>query len=176
MYIPMEEGEQVVAKVHRHWLFIVTRIFGLAAMLALPTVVIRLFERMGVIQFDGSGVALVVLWSLWGLVLWVVFWQFWTTYYMDIWVVTNRRIIDIDYQRLFDRNIAILRLDRVQDITTHVQGVIGTLLRYGSVIVQTAGSEKEFVIDQIANPEALRDVISKVAGESGQLRVVRLEP
>lgn len=176
MYIPMEEGERVIIKVHRHWLFIVMRILGLAVLLVAPVMVVSLLQRIGILEIATfSFASLVVLWALWGLVLWSVFWQFWTTYYMDIWVVTNKRIIDIDYQRLFDRNIAILRLDRVQDITTHVEGVVGTLLRYGSVVVQTAGSEKEFVIDQIANPEALRDVISAQAGDVGQLRVVKID-
>lgn len=176
MYIPMEEGESVVMKVHRHWLFILARIGGLLGMLVLPVVVAGLLGRLGILDTESvSGAARLVLWSLWALIAWVTFWRFWTTYYMDIWVVTNKRIIDIDYQRLFDRNIAILRLDRVQDITTHVQGIVGTLLRYGSVNVQTAGSDKEFVIDQIANPEALRDAISKVAGDTGSLRVVKME-
>ncbi|MCC6934098.1 MAG: PH domain-containing protein [Candidatus Yanofskybacteria bacterium] len=161
MYLPMEEGEEVVMKVHRHWLFIVTRIIVLALLLVAPLLAAEAFRASGVLGEGGiSGAARMTLWALWGLVLWVVFWQFWTTYYMDIWVITNRRIIDIDYERLFDRNIAILRLDRVQDITTHVQGVVGTLLKYGKVVVQTAGSDKEFVIDQIAHPEALRDAIS----------------
>ena len=157
----MEEGEEIVAKVHRHWLFIVTRLIALALMLAVPPVVAALLGMLGIALFADAGLfALMTLWALWGLVLWVMFWQFWTTYYMDIWVITNRRIIDIDYLRLFDRNIAMVRLERVQDVTTHVRGIVGTLFRYGSVVVQTAGSDKEFVIDQIANPEALRDVIS----------------
>jgi hypothetical protein len=176
MFIPMEEGEELVIKVHRHWLFIVMRVVMLSVLLITPSVIIQLVEGIGILDFGAvNGATRVALWSLWGLVLWAMFWQFWTTYYMDIWVVTNRRIIDIDYQRLFDRNIAILRLDRVQDVATHVKGVVGTLLRYGSVTVQTAGSDKEFVIDQIANPEALRDIISKFAGDAGQLRVVKME-
>lgn len=163
-------------KVHRHWIFILARVVGLALLLALPSAVLVLLERLGILDTAGiSSAARMTLWALWALVLWVTFWRFWTTYYMDIWVVTNKRIIDIDYQRLFDRNIAMLRLDRVQDVTTHVQGIVATLLRYGSVNVQTAGSDKEFVIDQIANPEALRDVISKAAGDTGSLRVVKME-
>lgn len=165
MYIPMEEGEEIVLKVHRHWLFIAVRIVGLLAMSFLPLAVSGALVWLGIIApIAASLSSLVVVWALWGLVLWAVFWQFWTTYYMDIWVVTNKRIIDIDYQRLFDRNISIIRLERVQDVGTRIQGVLGTVLRFGSVIVQSAGAEKEFVIDQIANPEALRDVISKYAG------------
>ena len=166
MYIPMEEGERIVAKVHRHWIFIAVRILALAVMLVAPWLLIMLLGRLNILSLTASSVAsYVAVWALWGLVLWAMFWQFWTTYYMDIWVVTNKRIIDIDYLRLFDRNIAMLRFERVQDVTTHVQGVIATLLRYGSVVVQTAGSDKEFVIDQIANPELLRDIISEQLNE-----------
>lgn len=162
----MEEGEQIVLKVHRHWLFIATRMLGLGAVSTLPLVVGAVLVRLGIIMpLATTAASGAVLWALWGLVLWAMFWQFWTTYYMDIWVVTNKRVIDIDYQRLFDRNISIIRLDRVQDVATHVQGIVGTILRYGSVVVQSAGSEKEFVIDQIANPEALRDVISSHSGK-----------
>ncbi len=156
-------------KVHRHWLFIVTRLIGLALLAAMPPVVAVLLGLLGISVFVGAATsALVTLWALWGLVLWVMFWQFWTTYYMDIWVITNRRIIDIDYLRLFDRNIAMVRFERVQDVTTHVKGIVGTLLRYGSVVVQTAGTDKEFVIDQIANPEALRDVINRQVGRENK--------
>ena len=165
MFIPMEEGEEMVLKVHRHWLFIALRIVGLGVLSLMPIVAVEILMRVEILApFIPSGGATLTLWSLWALVLWAVFWQFWTTYYMDIWVVTTKRIIDIDYHRLFDRNISIIRLERVQDITTHVDGVMGTLFRYGSVVVQSAGSEKEFVIDQIANPEALRDAISARAG------------
>jgi hypothetical protein len=147
MYIPMEPGEEMVLKVHRHWLFIVTRLVGLLVMLIAPLVVISVLRMLGVALFaDITTPALVTLWALWGLVLWALFWQFWTTYYMDIWVITTKRIIDIDYLRLFDRNIAMLRFERVQDVTTHVQGIMGMLLKYGSVVVQTAGSDKEFVV------------------------------
>jgi hypothetical protein len=175
MYIAMEEGEEVVLKLHRHWIFIAVRIVVLSFLLVAPMLMINLLVRIGIIDVSGVSIAArMTLWALWVLVLWALFWQFWTTYYMDVWVVTNKRIIDITYLRLFDRNIAIIHLDRVQDITTHIQGIIGTLLRYGAVRIQSAGTDRPFIIDQIANPEALRDTISRLAGQYGSLRVVKL--
>jgi hypothetical protein len=171
MYIPFEEGEVLVAKVHRHWWFIFLRVVGLAFLALAPLAAYALLARLNILALTGSGIiSIITLAALWALTLWALFWQFWTTYYMDIWVVTNRRIIDIDYQRLFDRNIAILRLDRVQDVTTHMSGILPTLLKYGSVVVQTAGSDKEFVIDQIAHPEQLRDAISSAVGRPPTVR------
>jgi membrane protein YdbS with pleckstrin-like domain len=176
MFIPFEEGEILVLKVHRHWWFIALRVVGLSLFAFAPLAAYVVLRGLDVVVLESGPMGLIVLTTLWALVLWALFWQFWTTYYMDIWVVTNRRIIDIDYQRLFDRNIAILRLDRVQDVTTHVSGILPTLLRYGSVVVQTAGSDKQFVIDQIAHPETLRDTISKMAGQvADKMRTVKLE-
>jgi hypothetical protein len=176
MYIPFDDGEVLLAKVHRHWVFIALRIAALGLFLLIPLPLTRVLSATGTVEFVASGAAIAAMWAMWALVAWLAFWQFWTTYYMDVWVVTNRRIIDIDYLRLFERNIAMLRLDRVQDVTTEVKGIFGTLLRYGSVVVQSAGSDREFVIDQIANPEQLRDVILAAAGkESERMRTVRLE-
>jgi len=166
MYIPLEDGEKILAQVHRHWWFILMRVFGAILLALVPVAIVVVAVWAGVVIFTIIGVmALIAIIALWVLVVWTFFWQFWTTYYMDIWVVTNHRVIDIDYHRLFDRDIAILRLNQVEDISTRMQGVLPWLLRYGSVSIQTAGSNREFLIDQIANPEGLRDIISKASSE-----------
>ena len=168
MYIPLEEGETVVLKVHKHWWFIVVRAVVVAIILIIPLLAWVVLSHLGwvVVQVPGSvAVALAALWVLTG---WVMFWQFWTLYYMDMWIVTDRRLIDIDYKGFFDRNIAMLRLDKVQDLTVEVSGVIGSLLKFGHIIVQTAGTQDEFVMDQVANPEALRDAIARLIDTQAQ--------
>jgi hypothetical protein len=72
---------------------------------------------------------------------------------------------------LFDRDIAILRIEQVQDVQVRVTGVLGNLLKYGSVNVQTAGTSREFVIDQIAMPEAVRDAIVRYSNASSASNV-----
>ncbi len=167
MYIPLEEGEEVIAKVHKHWWFIFLRAVTAVILLSVPFwlwLLGRTLNLLVVVQ-AGPG-AWLTLGALWALVGWVLFWQFWTLYYMDMWVVTNRRLIDIDYIGFFDRNIAMLRLERIQDLTVKVDDFFGNILGYGSLLVQTAGSDKEFIVEQISNPDALRDLISRYAGKA----------
>ncbi|HTP56856.1 MAG TPA: PH domain-containing protein [Candidatus Paceibacterota bacterium] len=163
MYLPLEEGEEIVTKVHRHWVFIALQVVYVVLLAVVPFALYFALTRTGIVVFTGidTGAGL-ALGGLWLLVLWGFFWQFWTTYYMDIWVVTNRRIIDIDYERLFTHQISVIRLDRVQDVTTRIAGTWATFFKYGSVIVQSAGAQEEFVIDQISDPEGLRDAISRL--------------
>lgn len=149
-------------QVHRHWFFLITHAVVLAAVLAIPFIAYKLFVMYGVIAVgnisDGAGWTLGTLWVLFG---WTMYFKFWTLYWLDVWVVTNKRLIDIDYKRLFDRDIAIMSLGSIQDVTVRQNGVLAHLLGFGAVAVQTAGENREFVIDQIAHPKKLHDALVK---------------
>lgn len=153
----------MIAVVHRHWIFVALRAVVLALVFLGAPLIAMVLGSWSVVQIVVSPGLLLSLVALWGIVLWLVFWQFWTTYALDMWVVTSQRLIDIDYVRMFDRNIAMLDLANIQDVTTHVDGFFASTLGYGSVLVQTAGAGKEFAINQIANPEELRSIIMQAA-------------
>ena len=74
--------------------------------------------------------------------------MFWVDYYLDMWVITSERIIDIEQKGLFRREISEFMLDKVQDITVEIPDIMATLLKYGNINIQTAG-EKSFTIKQI---------------------------
>jgi uncharacterized membrane protein len=162
MYIPLEKDEQVVMQVHRHWFVLITHAVLLIAVLSLPFIAYKLLVMYGGIAVgsisSSAGWTLGALWVLFG---WTLYFKFWTLYWLDIWVVTNKRLIDIDYKRLFDRDIAIMNLNNIQDVTVRVTGVFAHLLGFGAVAVQTAGESREFVIDQIANPKKLHEALVK---------------
>ena len=70
----------------------------------------------------------------------------WTDYYLDVWLITTERLIDIQQRGLFDRTISELSLNNVQDVTIEIRGIIPTLLKFGNLKVQTA-SESTFTIN-----------------------------
>lgn len=83
-------------------------------------------------------------------------------YMLDVWIVTDRRIIDSTQHGFFNRTVSELHLTRVQDISVHTVGVIPTLLHFGDLQVQTAGTEEKFNFLQIPNPLAVKDAIMAV--------------
>ena len=164
MYIPLEKDERVILQVHRHWVFLVTHALLLLLVLVFPFAAWWILARLGVFVGSIGAGASWVLTLLWILVVWTMYFKFFTLYWLDVWVITNKRVIDVDYKRLFDRDIAMLRIERVQDVQVRVRGIFGNLLRYGSVNLQSAGTRREFVIDQIRTPEAVRDAILTYSG------------
>lgn len=84
-------------------------------------------------------------------------------YTLDAWIITDRRIIDSTQHGFFNRTVSELRLSRIQDMSVQTQGVIQTLLHFGDLQIQTAGTEEKFKLFQIPNPERVKDTIAKMA-------------
>jgi hypothetical protein len=52
-------------------------------------------------------------------------------------------------------------LDRVQDVTTDVEGFLLTTLGFGSLNVETVGRDEKFQMRGIKDPTELRDLIMR---------------
>lgn len=94
---------------------------------------------------------------------WLFFFFSFIDYYLDTWIITNLRIIDVRQQGFFSRIIAEQRLDRVQDVMSETHGFFPTIFRYGNVRIQTAGEEGRFFFQEIPHPDKIRDIIIKLS-------------
>jgi len=104
-------------------------------------------------QFIHLGTALFVLF-LWSFIF-VVF----IDYYLDVWIVTNERIVNVEQKGLFRREISELRFGIGLDLTTDSGGIAKTIFDFGDLYVQTAGKRERFLFKSIPHPERVRDII-----------------
>jgi uncharacterized membrane protein YdbT with pleckstrin-like domain len=89
-----------------------------------------------------------------------------TNYWLDVWTLTNQRFIAVDQRGLFNRTTASFRLERLQDITVSIHGIIATFLDFGSLEIQTAGEENKFEARGLPNPEALKSALLDAAHDT----------
>jgi membrane protein YdbS with pleckstrin-like domain len=124
-----------------------------------PLILFFIFLALPIhINFEGSLTAfLISIYAFWLLICWIIGFIYWTNFYLDIWIITNKRLIDIEQHSLFKREVSILELNKIQDITSEVKGILATLLNYGNINVQTAGSDKNFFISDIEKPNEVRE-------------------
>ena len=97
--------------------------------------------------------------SIWTLIAWIKLFTIWTDYYLDVWFITNKRIIDIEQKGFFRREISTFRMERIQDITIEIKGILQTFLDFGDIHVQTAGESQEFIIRGIGHPKQIKEII-----------------
>ncbi len=165
--IDIEHNEHKILEVRKHWYALFAH-FIIALIAALtPPIILAGVQLLPVdIQFTGNNtVAAIFFYVLWLMFVWIWIFFEWTDYYLDVWIVTDQKIISVDQQRLFVREIATLQLDKIQDVTIEVHGLLPTLFHFGDIHIQTAGEKREFVMHQIAEPQKVKDSISHVIEE-----------
>jgi uncharacterized membrane protein YdbT with pleckstrin-like domain len=97
--------------------------------------------------------------SFYLLIIWQGFFIAMADYYLDTWIATDNRILDIRQKGIFNREISELRYSKIQDITIKTKGFLGTMLDFGDVSIQTAGTSQMFTFLQVPNPAGIKDRI-----------------
>jgi hypothetical protein len=96
-----------------------------------------------------------------------VFTQF-LQWYFNIFIVTNRRIIDIDFLYLLYKKFGEAQLARVQDISYRSSGIMATMFNYGDVLIQTAAEVPNLIFESVPRPNEVVDVISNLTKMKGR--------
>jgi len=60
---------------------------------------------------------------------------------------------------LFNIQYSSVELDKIQDMTVKIKGILPSIYHYGDLRIQTAAEKGEFVLDQIGDPELAKQVI-----------------
>lgn len=158
---PMQEGEQVVALFRRHWWFLWPRSILLLLIAVVPVVLLAwLFDAAGVL--DDMGIWFWAAAGVWVAVGAVRLFLNWYRYHHDIWVVTNQRIVDAYKAHPLNLRVSTADLVNIQDMSIVKSGITPTLLNYGSVVLETAGTDTvAFLISGVPRPESVQLLIDR---------------
>lgn len=97
---------------------------------------------------------------------------------VNVFVLTNERIVDIDQRGFFSRVVSSSSYDKIQDVSFSVRGLWQTMLQVGSIEIQTAGSDVRLELSGVKDPqrvqERLAEVMRQYAPPSGNATAERL--
>ncbi len=158
--INLRGGEHLVSVMRKHWFVFFTRVLPLKILFVLPLIFMVVTLNM---QLSQTAIAVIIFFSsLWMLVLLMAIFTIWTNYFLDIWIVTNQRIIDIEQRHLFNREVRTLRMETVQDVHVDKVNFFQEFFNFGTLRVQTAGTGgTDALIEGIPNPEHEQELIMK---------------
>jgi PH (Pleckstrin Homology) domain-containing protein len=164
------DGEPILLLLRRHWFVLVPSVLLFLFLAALPFF-LRLILPAGLLALlRGSvweGAATIGI-AAYYLFLWLFFFTIIVDYYLDVWIVTDERIVNIEQVGLFRRVISEQRLIRVQDVTSDVRGILPTFLNFGNVYVQTAAERERFIFLQVPRPTDVEKLIIRAHEEAVQ--------
>ena len=93
----LDDNETILLYVRKHWILFVVHIIPLFLLALLPVIfpaLIDFFLPQSLERFQDAGWALYCMWLT---MLWVWGFLLWTEYYLDVWILTDRKIIIYDF-------------------------------------------------------------------------------
>src|SRR3990167_1035813 len=157
--------EHVIFMLRRHWIVVVIQLARLALFVIGPIAVyfiVKLLYGFSLPHTTPLYALVVVILGIYYLFIWDFFFSDFIDYFLDIWVLTDQRVVSIEQLGLFNRLVSELNIMNVEDVTSEVRGFFPTVLNYGEVHIQTAGSQKRFVFEQVPEPQKVAQVIMEV--------------
>ena len=155
-----EEEEDVILVLHRHWFTLSMNISLVIIFTALPIIALIVFS-IPIVKYNLISL-FSFLWITYYLVIW--FWLFYviTMYTLDNWVVTTKRVIDSVQNGFFNRKVAELHLEKIQDVSYRITGLLPTFFNYGVVEIQTAAKDQKFLFEDVPDPQRIKDIIMEL--------------
>jgi hypothetical protein len=159
-FVTQQQDEEIILLLRAHPIVNVGWILLAVFMVLIPT----LLEAMG--MFAGvPGKFMFVGKMTWYLVTWAFAFEKFLNWYYSIFLVTNERIIDIDFYNLMSRVVTHVNLNHIEEPVMGAQGFGSTIFNYGFVLVQTAGETSTVECRACPWPHKVVDIINRLAEE-----------
>jgi hypothetical protein len=74
------------------------------------------------------------------------------SWFYNVYIITDERVIDVDFVNLLYKNISSAKIDVIEDITTVSGGVLASVFNFGTVKIQTSAAVTEFEFEDVPQP------------------------
>jgi uncharacterized membrane protein YdbT with pleckstrin-like domain len=155
-FLNLSEGEYVISAVRRHWIGMIlpaaVTIFMVAFIMSIAINYSLIVSSLGIDDTLGYGIVLLI-----GTLLSLLFL---IGGYVALWVYTNNKffltnesvIQEVQYS-LFSRREQTVSLANIEDASYRQEGLVQSILDYGSIRLSTEGDETTYRFHYVANPK-----------------------
>lgn len=168
--IEIDQNERILRIVRKHWFVFLGDLIILIVAVLLPVIILFALEYVpvkAILNFSGAAIyAEAFFLFAWLLIVWMIGWTLWSNYYLDVLILTDKRVFTIEQIGFFKRVSSSFRIDRIQNTTIHQNGIIQTLLDFGTIRLETAGEGEDFVGTWIAHPYDLKKFLNELHDEA----------
>lgn len=151
-----EEGEKVYLLLRSHPFTQIGWIFGsiiLFFLLFISNLFTKNFFSLEQITLINIIFTVIIISYVWFKIL---------NWYFNVGIITSKRVIDIDFYAVLYKEITNAQLGRIEDTTVKSGGYFRSLFDYGSIFVQTAGTEANVEFIDVPHPSDAVQIINKL--------------
>jgi hypothetical protein len=160
------KGEQILLLLRKHPLTQVGWVF-VAILIALIPII---FSGVPLINFlpPNFQAAAVIGWYL--LLSGYIIESF-LTWYFNVFIVTDERIIDVDFLSLIYHDVASAKIDNIEDVTSIKGGAVRSVFDFGTVQIQTAAEKTMFEFEDVPHPAQVTKLLNELLLEEEREKI-----
>ncbi len=159
----MDREEKVILFLRKHFITNIPWIIMATFMFLIPAFV----QNLSLFDSIPKNFMFVFI-LIWYLISTAYFLESFLTWFFNVYIVTDERVIDIDFYNLIYKEVSDANIDRIQDVTYSMGGVVRTMFNYGDVMIQTASEVPNFEFQAVPKPDKVAKVLQDLRIEEQQ--------
>ena len=163
-FVAQEKKEEIILLLRRHPITNILWIFLLIVFLLMPVFLFPLLISLQIIPVVLPAPFKLIATFFWYLGCFGFFLVKFLLWYFNVNLITNKRIIDIDFIHLLYQETSATRIAQVEDVTYKMGGIFRTIFNFGDVFVHTAGPEQNIEFMGVPKPAEVTKIIVDLMG------------
>jgi len=87
-------------------------------------------------------------------------WLGFLNWYFNVGIITDKRIVDVNFNVILYKSVTYTLLDHIEDVSAKSGGFLESVLNFGNIYIQTAGSELNTHFENVPNPSGAVKIIN----------------
>ena len=155
-----EPEEKIILLLRQHPIVNIPWILMAVLLIFAPLVL----DYIPVINFLPANFQIMILYLWYFMVMVFVSGQF-LIWYFNIYIVTDERLVDIDFFGLSFHDVTVIKVDKIQAINYNRGGVWASFFDFGDVDIQSAGEISRCDFLKVPNPDKVVKIVGELINE-----------
>jgi membrane protein YdbS with pleckstrin-like domain len=163
-FATQKRNEQIVLFLRQHPITQFLWVFFAFILIIIPPIAWPFLGLLFPVELPPAyGIIFILFWYL---MLFAYIFVNFILWYYNVNIVTNQRIVDIDFVYLLAQEVSATRISQVEDVTYRKIGFFPSLFDYGNVYVSTAGPESNIEFLRVPEPKQITQTLINLMGKA----------
>ncbi len=145
----LEDDEHIVFVAHKHWRLGVQTLFWPTLLFAGVWAILYFAPNRYMLYGVALAAVAVLVW-------WI---RNFLDYFLDVWLVTNKGIVDLEWHGWFHRSATRILYSDVEGVTYEVKGILSMLYNYGDLTLEKVSTGTTITMPYVHRPKRVAGLI-----------------
>lgn len=160
-----EKDEKILLFLRKHFITNLPWIFISSLLLIAPLLLSLVTSQLASTIFPVPQRFIVILILFYYLIVFTYILLSFINWFYNILIVTQKRIVDIDFSDVVYHDVAVTKLSLIEDVNYTQSGFIRSLFNYGDIFIHTAADKPNFEALGVPHPAKAIDIIQNLIGK-----------